>query len=252
MDDNKDAFYAQLELPETSLLDKRIAKKLLLEHSSLTSADKKTLSNDVAKLTWTYSLKADRVQVLPYEDADREYLEVALIEADLSQRGRAPRIAELIQRAIPYPVLLILVQGAGFCVSTAHKRFSRAEQGAIVADEVQCTPWIEPPLSAIDRAFCQALALPSLSRVDFYALYRDMVDAVLARRCAELTGSFVVDPAQPEQERRQQLEQCHALERDIRRLRAALSKEDQFAEKVELNTRIKALEDRLARAKTDL
>jgi hypothetical protein len=252
MDDNKDAFYAQLGLSEASQLNKRIAKKLLLEHGSLTSADKKTLSNDVVKLTWTHSLKADTVQVLPYEDADREYLEVALIEVDLNQRARTPRIAELIQRAIPYPVLLILVEGAGFCVSVAHKRFSRAEQGAIVAEEVQCTPWIDPPLSAIDQAFCQALALPSLSRLDFYALYRDMVDAVLARRCADLTGSFVIDPAQTELARRQRLEHCHALERDIRRLRVALSKEDQFAEKVELNTRIKALEGQLAGAKTEL
>ncbi|AHF05583.1 hypothetical protein MARPU_12450 [Marichromatium purpuratum 984] len=249
---DKDAFYAQLGLPDVGLIDKRIAKKMVLEHGQLTSADKKTLSSDVDKLTWKYTLKADTVQVLPYEDSDREYLEIDLIEADLSHRSRAPRIAELLQRAIPYPVLLVMVEGDAFCVSVAHKRFSRAEQGAIVAEGFLCSPWIEPPLSEIDQAFCEALALPSLSRVDFYALYRGMVDAVLARTCGELTGTFVVDATQPEQDRRQRLEQCHTMERDIRRLRVAIAKEDQFAEKVELNTRIKELEDRLVRTKAEL
>ena len=64
-----------------------------------TATDKKTLSEEVSKLTWKYALKADTVQVLPYEDAEREYLEIAVVEAMLSGRKRAPRIAEMIQRA---------------------------------------------------------------------------------------------------------------------------------------------------------
>ncbi|WP_200374903.1 DUF4391 domain-containing protein [Thiocystis violacea] len=252
MDHNKDAFYDQLGLPEASLLDKRIAKKMVLEHGQLTNADKKILSSDVVKLTWKYTLKASTVQVLPYEDADREYLEVALVEAELGSRSRSSRIAELLQRAIPYPVLLVMVEGEGFCVSVAHKRFSRAERGSIVAEGFLCSPWIEPPLSDIDQAFCAALALRRLSQIDFYALYRGMLNAVLARICAELTGTFVIDAGQSETDRRQRLEQCHAMEREIGRLRVALPKENGFAEKVELNTRIKELEGRLARTKTEL
>ncbi len=45
----------------------------------------------------------------------------AVIEAALSSRRRSPRIAEMIQRAIPYPVLLVMVEGSGYCVSVAHK-----------------------------------------------------------------------------------------------------------------------------------
>ena len=252
MDDNKDAFYEQLALPEAGRLDKRIAKTMVLEHGQLTSSDKKILSGDVRKLTWKYTLKASTVQVLPYEDADREYPEVALVEAELGSRSRSSRIAEMIQRAIPYPVLLVMAEGDGFCVSVAHKRFSRAERGSIVAEGFLCSPWIESPLSDIDRAFCAALALRHLSQVDFYALYSGMVNAVLARICAELTGIFAIDAGPSEADRRQRLEQCRTMEREIGRLRAALPKENGFAEKVELNTRIKELESRLARAKAEL
>jgi len=249
---NNDAFYERLGFPAASLLDKRIFKRMVLEHGQLTSADKKTLSEDADRLTWKYTLKVDTVQVLPYKDAEREYLEVAVVEAVLSSRRRSPRIAEMIQRAIPYPVLLVMVEGNSFCVSVAHKRFSLAEKGSIVAEGLLSSPWSEEQPQEIDEAFYDALALRNLSQVDFYALYRGMVQAVLARSCAELTGRFVLDAGRPEADRRQRLEQCHTMEREISSLRVAIGKQNRFAEQVELNTQLKELENRLARTKAEL
>ena len=249
---NINVFYDRLGLPEASLLDKRIYKRMVLEHGELTAADKKTLSEDVTKLTWKYALKADTVQVLPYEDTEREYLEVAIVEAMLSSRKRAPRIAEMIQRAIPYPVLLVMVEGSGVCVSVAHKRFSLAEKGSIVAEDFLSSPWCGGPPTEIDEAFYNALSLRNLSQVDFYALYRSMVQAVLARACAELTDRFVLDTGGSHTDRRRRLEQCHELQREIGSLRAAIGRQARFAEQVELNTQIKELETRLARTKAEL
>jgi len=246
------AFYERLGFPEASLLDKRIYKRMVLEHGELTATDKKTLSEDVTKLTWKYALKADTVQVMPYEDAEKEYLEVAVVEAMLSSRKRGRRIAEMIQRAIPYPVLLVMVEGSGVCVSVAHKRFSLAEKGRIVAEDFLSSPWSGEAPKDIDEAFCDALSLRNLSQVDFYALYRSVVQAVLARACAELTGRFVLDAGGSEIDRRRRLDQCHEMQREIDSLKAAIGKQDRFSEQVELNTQIKELETRLARTKAEL
>jgi len=245
------AFYDRLRLPKAALLDKRIYKRMVLDHGDLTATDKRTLSEDVTKLTWKYTLKADTVQVLPYEDAEREYLEVAVIEAMLQSRKRAPRIAEMIQRAIPYPVLLILVEGSGVCVSVAHKRFSLAEKGRIVAEEFLSSSWSEAPLNEVDEAFFDAMALRNLSRIDFYALYRSLVQAVLAQACAELTGRFVLK-ASPVADRRRRLERCNEMRREIGSLRVTIGKQTRFAEQVELNTQLKELENRLAQTKAEL
>jgi len=247
-----DAFYDRLGFPETGLFDKRIYKRMLLDHGELTAADKRTLSEDVFRLTWKYALKADTVQVLPYEDAEREYLEVAVVEANLSSRKRAPRIAEMIQRAIPYPVLLVMIDEAGICVSVAHKRFSLAQKGSIVAEDFLSAPWCGAPPTEIDEAFFEALSLRKLSQVDFYALYQSLVQAVLARACAELTGRFVLGAVGSEVDRRRRLDQCHEMQREIVGLRAAIDKQDRFAEQVDLNTRIKELETRLVEAKVTL
>jgi hypothetical protein len=247
-----DAFYQGLGLPEASRLDKRIFKRMVADHGQLTSADKRSLSQDVRKLTWRYTLKASTVQVQPYRDTEREYLEIAVVEVALNNRSRATRIAEMIQRAIPYPVLLVVVEGSSFLVSVAHKRFSLAEKGSVVAEDLLQSPWVEEPPSEVDVKFCEALNLRRLSQTDFHALYRSMVSAVLARSCAEFSGAFITDVGQPERERRRLLEGCHQMEREIGRLRTAIPMENQFADRVELNTRIKELERRLARATVNL
>ena len=242
-----ETLYGYLGLPDASLLDKRIYKKMFHEHGQLSSADKKALSADVEHVLWKYTLKASTVQIRPYEDDEREYLEVAVIEVGLNSRKLATRIAEIIQRAIPYPVFLVLAEGKGIAISVAHKRFSLAEKGAIVADGFLTTPWMDPPASETDESFFDSLDVRGLSHVDFLALYQDLTVRVLARNCAELTGKFELQ-TQSEDERRQALAECREMEREIASLKAAIRKEAQFAEKVELNTNIKALEARLNHA----
>ncbi len=248
---NIEVLYEALDLPKLSLLNKRIYKKMFHAHGQLTSADKKALSEDVDHILWKYTLKASTVQVRPYEDDEREYLEVAVIELGLSSRKRATRIAEIVHRAIPYPVLLLLVDAEGAQVSVAHKRFSLAEKGAIIADAFLDTPWISQPLKALDTAFLASLRLSKLSHADFYALYQDLYGRVLARNCAELTGKFELR-AVSEEERRRGLSLCRELEREITSLRAAIHRDTSFADKVQLNTKIKALRTLLAKATTGL
>ena len=241
-----ETLYQHLALPDSSLLDKRIYKKMFHEHGQLTGTDKRALSEDVEHILWKYTLKPSTVQVRPYEDEEREYLEVAIIEVALNSRKRSSRIAEIIQRAIPYPVFLLLKDSDGLCISVAHKRFSLAEKGAIVADGFLETPWMDPSASQVDAAFFASLSLRELSHVDFFALYRDMMERVLARNCAELTGQFQL-VARSEEDRWKALSQCREMERELASLKAAIHKETQFAHQVELNTKIKELETRLIR-----
>ena len=148
--------------------------------------------------------------------------------------------------------VLVMVEGNELCVSVAHKRFSKAEVGRIVATDFLRTAWTKTPLSEFDQAFIDALAFKSLSPVDFYAMYGSIVRAVLARNCADLSGHFVLDTTVAKSDRRGQLDRCIELQREIGRIRTALHDENKFAEKVELNTRIKELESRLAKAKASL
>lgn len=247
-----DTFYESLAYPATSRLDRRIPKRMVMDHAELTPADKKALTEDVEKLTWKYALKPTTIAVAPYADDEREYLEVAIIEVELRSRSRAERVAELIQRAVPYPVLLLLVHGDRVSVNVAHKRFSRAEAGRIVATGILQTPWMTLPLTGIDADFSASLRLSKRPLLNFLVLYEGMVAAVLARMCADISGQYRIEPERREEDRRRALERHAELEREIRKTRAALKEENRFAEKVQLNTRIKALEGELGTARKDL
>ena len=239
--------FARMGFPEASQLGKRVFKKLFVENAPLTTADKKSLQKDVEDVTWQYTLKPSTIPIKVYEDTEREYLEVAVLKVAMRFRRSCSRLAEVIHRAIPYPLLIAFSFEGECCLSVAPKRFSQAEKGAIVAEECFTTPWISLEAPAeIDRAFLDSLALGGLPHTNFLAFYSAWVDRFIAYDCALLSGSFlvaskVVDPA----ERRERLAVCHQLEMQIADLRAALNKEPQFNRQVELNTKIKNTERRL-------
>lgn len=250
--------YAAMDLPESALLGKRVFKKLFHENAALTAADKKALSKDVDTITWQYTLKPATIPVAAYEDEEREYLEIAIIECVLNERRNAARIAEVIHRAIPYPVVLVLHHRDGegasaVAVSVAHKRMSRAERGAVVAEDFLQTPWLsEQDTLPAQAEFLRHLRLGTLQQTHFLALYTALVARVLAVVAATMTGRYELKEAVPEADRRRRLERCRALTREARELRAAIRQESSFARQVEMNAKLKNIEQQLAHETAEL
>lgn len=250
--------YAAMDLPESALLGKRVFKKLFHENAALTAADKKALSRDVDTITWQYTLKPTTIPVAAYEDEEREYLEIAIIECVLNERRNAARIAEVIHQAIPYPVVLVLhhrdrEDASAVAVSVAHKRMSRGERGAVVAEDFLQTPWLSdqdtPPAQA---EFLRHLWLGALQQTHFLALYSALVARVLAAVAATMSGRYELKATVPEAERRQRLERCRALTREVQELRTAIRQVTSFTRQVEMNAKLKNIEQQLAQETAEL
>jgi hypothetical protein len=160
---------------------------------------------------------------------------------------RVGRLAEVIHRAIPYPVILVFSHDGEVLVSLAHKRFSQAEKGAVVADDFLATGWIaladpSPP----QQAFVASLRFADLPQTHFYALYSALADRLVALACADLSGAYRLETALERRgQRRARLTECRALEARIQGLKDKIRKETQFNRQVELNTQIKQLEREL-------
>lgn len=104
---------AALGLPEGAAVGRRIPKKMLLDTAAPTVADKRAITDGIDDLHWLAALKPGTVGIPAYRDEVREYLEIAILSIALRPEASAGRIAELVHRAIPYPVLLIAHSGAG-------------------------------------------------------------------------------------------------------------------------------------------
>lgn len=240
-------------LPASSRVDQRVPKKILIENGAPTAADKRLLNDTIEEIQWLAALKPNTVGVAEYRDNEREYLEVAVlsITARYAPQGEGAsaankpvnttRLAELVHRAVPYPVLLLLAAPQGLFLSLAHKRSAQNEVGKMVLDGEPATVNVALDLTA-KYPFVQALALTHQPQANLLALYQGWMDCLTAWEAAQYTGSFTMTetPAQAVT-RRSALHRCRDLDLQIASLRTTASKEKQMARQVATNLEIKVL-----------
>ena len=125
-----DVLYEKMAIPDTCHLGKRVFKKLFHENAKLGVTDKKAFRDDIDTISWQYTLKPSTIPITVYKDDQKDYPEIAILQVDLKTLNRTKRIAEIIHRAIPYPLVVAFVFEKSCALSLAHKRYSQAEKGA--------------------------------------------------------------------------------------------------------------------------
>ena len=246
-----DDFYRTLALPESARLGARIYKKQLLEQDGLTAADRKLVTEEVESLEWRYALKPASMAIVAYADDEREYHEIALIHVQMRQPKQAARVAEIVQRCIQYPVILVLAcadeAGESVYLSLADKRINRADASRLTVEQRQDSGWLLlAGLSPVQQAFVDSLCATGFSHVHFYAFYQDMMRRLTALQAAELTGVFRV-PGDAAGSLAQQAAtaECLRLRREMDGVRARAAKEKQMNRRVELNIQLRQLQTRV-------
>ncbi|MBF0340765.1 MAG: DUF4391 domain-containing protein [Magnetococcales bacterium] len=240
------AILQALSLPPEVRVDRRVAKKMLMEHGAPTAADKRIIQEGVDEMHWVAALKPMNIGVPAFRDSNRDYGEITVLTVALRSGAKA-RLTELIHRAIPYPVLLLSSQEAAVTFTVAHKRFSQGEADKVVLDGGVIGENLVDG-AALDVAFLASMALSAQTAENLYTLYQGWVDRIEALSVARLTGHFIT-PESPERasERRTALVEHARLEREIVRLRAQAGKEKQLNRRVELNLGMGALKKELAK-----
>ena len=250
-----EALYEKMMIPESCRLGKRVYKRLFHENAKLNATDKKALSDDVDTILWQYTFKPTTIPIQPYEDDQREYHEVALLQVNLKQTGRVNRLAEIVHRAIPYPLFVVFVFDMTCSINLAYKRFSQAEKEAVVAEGFQATGWIDlsNPME-IQVAFLDSLDISTWPHTHFFAFYRAAMDRVIALACAEHTGhySLEIPGGLSADDRVNKLKQVEKLQQEKSELQGKLKKEKNLGTQVQLNTRIKQITDRIKAIKSEL
>lgn len=245
-----------LGLPASCRVDQRVPKKMLIENGARTSADKRLINDAIEEIQWLAALKPNTVGLAEYRDKEREYLEIAVLyitmrntAAGAGDAARSTtssmRVAELVHRAVPYPVVLLSASPHGLFLSLAHKRWAQNEIGKVVLDGDLVT--VDGLLTqsgeiTLIHPFVQALSLTRLPQTDLFSLYQGWVDCFTALQAEQYTGIFTPDktPAHTVA-RRAALLLCRELDARIVSLKVAAKKEKQMTRQVAVNLEIKAL-----------
>ena len=261
-----------LRLPASSRVDQRVPKKMLAEHGAPTAADRRLLTDGIEEMQWIAALKPGTVAIPEHHADGREYLEVAVLSVQVRATHGKPsqwlRLAELVHRAVPYPVLLIqaLTPSAAatpedskptqLTLSLAHKRAAQNEAGKVVLDGELVRSELGGPdtgAASVAGPLLQALTLDRQPHQDLMALYQGWMDCLTAAEAARLTGNFRL-PSGPTAAaaQREALRACQRMEQEAARLRGLAAKERQIAKQVDLNLALQRLQADLNEARARL
>ena len=242
---------AALDLPAAARVDLRVAKKTLLEHGGFSPADQRAISDGIEELVWLAALKPTTIGVPAFRDAEREYLEIAVLRLALRPGADGARLAELVHRAVPYPVVLITEQDGESTLSLAPKRWSQGDRSKTVLDEEVLGAGAAD--DGVAAAFRAALPLRRQPSATIFAVYQGWANAVLSLDVARETGVYELAPsAERAAARREALRECRRLGAAIAALRAAAARETQMTRRVELNLELQRAQAALAAARARL
>lgn len=238
-----------LALPACCRVDQRVPKKMLAEHGGATAADRRLLTDGIEEAYWLAAIKPATTAIPIWRDEAREYRELAVLSVTMrashAQPPQLQRLAELVHRAVPYPVLLIISAPDSVSMSLSHKRAAQNEVGRVVLDGEGVSLRFSDEVPVPD-GLLGALAFGHQPQQHLMALYQGWMDTLLAAQVARVTGHFSVDPT-PDQAamRRIALREHQSLVTETARLRALAGKETQIAKRVEQNLALQRLQAEL-------
>ena len=271
---NISGFLSSLDLPKACELNKPIYKKMFIDASDgnksvLDMIDKKILKDDVEKIRWLYTLKPSTINIAPFKDQLRDYPEIAILHIELSGQNKFKRIARFVNRAIPYPLVLIfscVINGEQKILLTiADKRINQSDKEKWVVEDSIETSWIALSSPTTEESnFFASLNIGNLPFTNFWVFYKALMDRVIAIQCAAYTGYFVLEKKNREfveadrsdrlnsLGRLDNLREMVKLESNKSELIGKLKQIKQIGRQVELNIQIKKINDEIASIKGDL
>jgi hypothetical protein len=248
-------FYQNMMVLESCALHKRIFKKHFYENGKLNAADKKAFSEDITNIEWRYTLKPSTINIPRFEDDQYEYLEIAILQINLNSRKRVGRIAQVVQRTIPYPLIIIFECNDHIALDLAEKRINWADSNKIVTETFYDTSWID--LGAPkpwQQEFLKDFCIKNFSYRDLYAFYQSALKRLIALNCAELSERYALESRKGllAEDRARNLKEVEKLLQEQDEIRNKLKREKNMGTKVQLNTQMKRVNDRIEEIKNEL
>jgi len=237
-----------LGLPSSSRVDQRIPKKMLIDNGSPTPSDKRTINESIEDIHWLAVLRPGSLGVSVFKDDVREYLEIAVLRVNCRLGSKVEKLAQIVHRAIPYPILLIQAQATGTVLSLSHLRWSQAESGKTVLDGGVLMAELTK-LGDLELNFIDSLQVGRNAKGNLFEFYQSWIDRIEAYAASAVTGVY-----EPEIDggrsaiRREALADYERISKEIAQLRQLASKERQVSRRVEANLKLKQLESLLAQA----
>ena len=229
-----------LNLPNSTSIERKLFKKQFLDNFSLTTNEKKILSECVDSITLNNLLNKDSINILPFTNETHNYQEIAVISVEINNQSKAKEITNIILH-IPYPVVLILVYKEQIQINISPKRINITDTAKLVVEEQYYTKWIDTNnLTEVSSEFLNSLDTLKHPFSNFKDFFISLTQSVISLNTSEISGKF-----KSNQDSKFILDKINKINSEIQELKAQIKKETNFNNKVKLNIELKNKKDNL-------
>lgn len=237
--------YKYFNIPQECRMDKTVFKKLFYENAIMNTSDKEIFKNHIDKITLKYSLKEEFLNIPAFNDDEFNYDEVEIIEVNLINDSRYSKICEIIQKTIPYPMIIILTFDGKILFNVAYKRVNKNDSEKNTVEKYVYSSWIDlNHMNNNEQEFMNAININNLSFTNMYNLYTDFAKKVDILNTAEIAGCFCELEKRDIKEINKIQNEIIVIDDELDKLNSLITKEQQINRRVEMNIKIKKLENK--------
>lgn len=237
------SLYRYMNIPENCRIDKTIFKKLFYENATMNSLDKEIFKNDIEKITIKYSLKEEYLNVPTFNNDELNYDEVEILEVNLINDSKYERICEIIQKTIPYPMIIVLTYNEKILINAAYKRVNKNDADKNIVVKYVYSHWISfNNINNNEQQFLSSINISKLPYINMYKLYCSFVQKIDILNTSKIAGAFNELENRDIEEVQEIERKILDIEDELKKLNNLINKEEQFNRRVDLNIKIKKLE----------
>jgi len=226
------------------LVNKKITKAFFKRNFDLTAGEKKLLDDfsQLSQVDWLASVKPMNSNISEFTYEQSVFEEIVIISAltnDNDFDKNKQRIAELIQKYIPYHILLCIYNSTTFVLNTCDKRINQNDASKRTIERFYFTENINISVpTAKQKQFLKSLAFSELDKQNLKTFFDSYTSRLIALKASDFTGSFTIRTHDRSKQDVQYLEKITLLKSEIVTLQYQAKNETQLNIQVQLNAAI--------------
>jgi hypothetical protein len=206
-------------LPHTAIVNRNIPKNAFDKYT--TAKQKKLFTDKVSRITWMHKLSTDTTNL-----ESKDIKEIQIFKIELKVKEEIQPVLDVINKAIPYHIIFIVVHDGKIYLSTSTKHAHPTKEDNAVIDWTFKTNWFLP------------------SENTYRLQLKKNIDTVFHDFCFQISGKLDTS-TMPFQDLIEYKRRIDTLEKEIQKLKVSIASGKQFNHKVELNMRLKEAENEL-------
>ncbi len=245
-----------LQIPDRCQLNRKLTKAFFKRNFDLTATEKKLLDDHatVTAIDWMASVSPTNANISRFEAGQYLYEEVQVMCIQTSANDfdrNVPKIAELVQKYIPYPIVLCICHAHGFVLNTCDKRINQNDNTRRTIEQRYFSEVIDvATLAETQVSFLDNIAFGKLDKTNLKTYYDGYCQAIIALQAAAHSGVYMPRSKDRSDADLQTLQKIQTLQDEITTLQWLAKKETQLNQQVAINLQVQEKRKEIQQLKT--